>query len=198
MDPREIIHFWLGPSPEDIAVVNAASKRWYAADSEFDAQVRNRFGATIRRACEGAFRDWEETSHGALALVILLDQFCRNAYRGTPEAFAGDTRALAVATSAVERGLDRKLGCAARAFLYHPFEHSEDPADQERSARLFESLVGEAPAPWRRFAADFVPYAHAHRDVIARFGRFPHRNEILGRNSTPEELAYLRAGGGFQ
>ena len=198
MNPQEVIHFWLGTAPEDIGAVDAASKRWYAADARFDAQVRDRFHTTIRRAREGAFRNWEDTPHGALALVILLDQLSRNAYRGTPEAFAGDARALAVATSALEAGVERELGCAGRAFLYHPFEHSEDPADQERSVRLFESLVGAAPAPWRQFAADFVPYAHAHREVIARFGRFPHRNAILGRISTPEELAYLRAGGGFQ
>lgn len=197
MDPQEVVHFWLGAAPEDVAAVDAASKRWYAVDDQFDAQILDRFGAAIRRAREGAFRDWEDTAHGALALVILLDQLSRNAYRGTPEAFAGDARALAVAISAVDSRLDRELGCAGRTFLYHPFEHSEDPADQERSVRLFESLVEEVPGEWRQFAADFVPYAHAHRDVIARFGRFPHRNAILGRKSTPEELAYLRAGGGF-
>lgn len=197
MDPLEVVHFWLGTAPEDIAAVNAASERWYAADDEFDAQVRDRFGATIRVARKGGFRDWEDTPHGTLALVILLDQLSRNAYRGTAEAFAGDARALAVATSVVESRLDRELGCAGRTFLYHPFEHSEDPADQERSVHLFESLVEEVPDQWRQFAADFVPYAHAHRDVIARFGRFPHRNAILGRKSTPEELAYLRDGGGF-
>jgi len=195
--PHEVIDFWIGPDLDDRGAVELASKRWYAADAEFDAHVRDRFGAAIRRAREGAFRDWERSAHGVLALVILLDQFSRNAYRDTPEAFAGDARALAVAGSAVDCGLDRELGCAGRAFLYHPFEHSEALADQERSVRLFESLVEEASAEWREFAADFVPYAHSHREVIARFGRFPHRNAILGRESTSEELEYLRAGGGF-
>lgn len=198
MGPQEIIHFWLGPLPEDLAAVEVASKRWYAADDEFDARIRGHFGATIGRAREGAFQDWEDTPLGSLGLAILLDQFSRNAYRGTPEAFAGDARALSVAASAIERGFDRKLGCAGRTFLYHPFEHSEDRDDQDRSVRLFEALVEEAPPAWRQFAADFVPYAHAHRDVIARFGRFPHRNAILGRRSTPDEVGYLRAGGGFR
>ena len=197
MTPTDIIEYWLGPTPDDVESVTRASKRWYAMDSGLDTEIRDRFGPFIQAARQGALAAWETTSQGALGLVILLDQFTRNAYRGTPEAFGGDALALAVATRAVEGGLDRELGCAGRAVLYHPFEHSEEPSDQARSVALFEALVREAPPAWREFAAEFVPYAHSHRDVIARFGRFPHRNPILGRASTPEETAYLDAGGGF-
>lgn len=197
MKAKDIIEFWLGPAPDDFESVAAVSKRWYLVDNDFDAEIRARFAPVIQRAQAGALAAWEETAQGALGLVILLDQFTRNAYRGTPGAFDGDAQALAAATRAIDRGLDRELACPGRAFLYHPFEHSEEPEDQERSVALFEALVAEAPPPWRKFAAEFVPYARSHRDVIARFGRFPHRNAILGRVGTPEESAYLDAGGGF-
>ncbi|MYA17511.1 MAG: DUF924 domain-containing protein, partial [Gammaproteobacteria bacterium] len=181
MMPTEVLEFWLGPAPDDPDSVVTASKRWYIADDGFDAEIRDRFGAAIEQAQRGFFADWAETPEGALALVILLDQFPRNAHRGTANAFAGDPVALAVAGRAVERGFDRGLACPGRAFLYHPFEHSEDLKDQERSVVLFETLAAQAPNEWHEFAADFVPYALAHRDVIARFGRFPHRNAALGR-----------------
>lgn len=197
MTPTEVLEFWLGPAPDDPGAVALASKRWYITDDGFDAEIRDRFGAAIEQAQRGSFADWAETPEGALALVILLDQFPRNAYRGTADAFAGDPVALGVAGRAVGRGVDRELACPGRAFLYHPFEHSEDPEDQERSVVLFETLAAEAPVEWRKFAADFVPYAHAHRDAIARFGRFPHRNAVLGRANTAEEQAYLDRGGGF-
>ncbi|MCY3620715.1 MAG: DUF924 domain-containing protein [Gammaproteobacteria bacterium] len=197
MTPMQVVEFWLGAAPDDLESVTVASKRWYRTDDGFDTEIRDRFGAAIEQAQRGSFADWAETPHGALALVILLDQFPRNAYRGTADAFAGDPVALAVAGNAVERGFDRRLACPGRAFLYHPFEHSEDPEDQERSVVLFETLAAQAPEEWGEFAADFVPYAHAHRDVIARFGRFPHRNSILGRVDTSEERAYLDRGGGF-
>ena len=108
-----------------------------------------------------------------------------------------DLESVTEASKRWYRGFDRELGCAGRAFLYHPFEHSEDPEDQERSVLLFETLLAEAPPPWREFAAGFVPYAHSHRDVIRQYGRFPHRNEILGRRSTPREEAHLAASRGF-
>ena len=197
MTPTDIIEYWLGPTPDDAESVARAAKRWYAMDGGLDTEIRNRFGPLVQAVRQGALAAWEATPVGALGLVILLDQFTRNAHRGTPEAFAGDALALAVATRTVEGGLDRELGCAGRAVLYHPFEHSEEPSDQARSVALFEALAREAPPAWRDFAAEFVPFAHSHRDVIARFGRFPHRNLILGRESTPEETAYLDAGGGF-
>lgn len=197
MTPTEIIEFWLGAAPGDLESITRVSKRWYRVDDEFDTEIRDRFGPAIERARNGAFGDWEESPEGALALVILLDQFSRNAYRGTPDAFAGDPVALAVARRAVERGFDRELGCPGRAILYHPFEHAEDLRDQQQAVLLFEALLAESSPTWREFAAGFLPYAHSHREVIGRFGRFPHRNAILGRESTPEEKTYLVAGGRF-
>ena len=128
----------------------------------------------------GAFDHWAETPRGTLALIILLDQFSRNLHRNSPEAFAADGKAREIARTAIERGIDRMLGEVERMFVYLPFEHSEDLADQDQSVRLFTSL-GE----------DMTRYAEDHRDVIRRFGRFPHRNAALGRTSTPDELAYL-------
>ena len=197
MTPTQVVEFWLGPAPDDYESVTRASKRWYLTDDAFDAEIRDRFGAAIERGRRGLLADWAGTTGGALGLVILLDQFSRNAYRGTADAFRGDPVALAVAGNAVERGFDLELACPGRAFLYHPFEHSEDPEDQARSVTLFEALAAEAKPPWDEFAAEFVPYALAHRDVIGRFGRFPHRNAILGRANTFEEQVYLDRGGGF-
>ena len=181
MTPTQVVEFWLGPAPDDYESVTRASKRWYLTDDAFDAEIRDRFGAAIKRGRRGLFPDWPETPEGALGLVILLDQFSRNAYRGSAAAFRGDPVALAVAGNAVERGFDRELACPGRAFLYHPFE----------------ALAAEAKPPWDEFAAEFVPYALAHRDVVGRFGRFPHRNAILGRANTFEEQVYLDRGGGF-
>ena len=197
MTPQDVNAFWIGPRPDDVAAVEQAAKRWYAADDDLDAAIRRRFGATVEQARAGRLADWETTAIGSLALVVLLDQFSRNAFRGTAAAFAGDEAARAIAVRAIAAGFDLAVGVPGRALLYHPFEHSEDAADQERSVALFEKLLAEAPAAWRGFAEPFVRYAEAHRRVIARFGRFPHRNALLGRPNTSAETAYLDAGGGF-
>jgi uncharacterized protein (DUF924 family) len=158
---------------------------WFTKNDAFDRELRNRFGAALSAGLAGAFGEWCATPHGSLARVLLLDQFTRNAFRDTADAFAGDSRALATAERAIEREFDRLLDPYERWFLYMPFEHSEELDLQERGVTLFTVLAAEtgvdAPLPW----------AKRHRDVIRRFGRFPHRNEILGRASTPEELAFL-------
>jgi len=181
--PREILEFWFGPLP------HATRAEWFRKDAVFDAQIRSRFGNAIDAALTGALDGWRADSHGALAHVLLLDQFTRNAYRDTPRAFAGDAAALATATSAVDSGLDRLLDLWERWFLYLPFEHAEDLATQERSLALFRNLerdTGEAaPLAW----------AEKHAAVVRRFGRYPHRNAILGRASTPEEIAFLQEPG---
>ncbi len=157
-------------------------RRWFAADEAFDDLVAARFTKLLEKAGKGAFDRWAETPEGALALVLLLDQFPRNIHRGRRRAYAFDQRARAVARRAIAAGHDRKLPPERRMFLYLPFEHSEDPEDQEYSVRLFEALG----------LPEQLDYAKRHRDVIVRFGRFPHRNAILGRISTPEEEAFLR------
>ena len=185
VDPlaREILDFWFGEPPP------AERDYWFRKDSGFDSAIRDRFGATIAAACAGAFGEWCHDPHGALARVIVLDQFTRNVYRGTPDAFSGDERALATSEDAIDQGFDRRLGPYERWFLYMPFVHSEDRAMQDRAIALFTALAAEtgldSPLPWTK----------RHAEVIRRFGRFPHRNVILGRASTPEEVAFLTTPG---
>jgi len=181
-----ILDFWFGPPP------HAARDAWFRKDPAFDATIRDRYGAAIDKALAGAYGDWCVSAQGALARVLLLDQFTRNVHRDTAKAFAGDARALATAQDAIARGFDVALSAHERRFLYMPFEHGESLADQERSVALFEALARETGLD------DPVDWAVRHADVIRRFGRFPHRNAILGRPSTDEELAYLaQPGSGF-
>ena len=154
---------------------------WFAPTADFDQAIRTRFGATFARAAAGELNSWEESPEGCVALCLLLDQMPRNMFRGTSRAFATDDEALAVATRAVHRSFDRRLPPDYKNFLYLPFMHSERLADQLRSAALCESAgLGQA-----------LDYAKGHLSIIRRFGRFPHRNAILGRTSTPEELEFL-------
>ncbi|MEO8040563.1 MAG: DUF924 family protein [Betaproteobacteria bacterium] len=176
------------PSPKPATVVrfwrDAGRERWFKKDEAFDAQFRSLFLEAHELAANGALAIWADDAEGALALVILLDQFPRNAFRGTKRMFDTDELALATAARAVARGFDQKVEAALRSFFYLPFEHSEKVSEQERSVELNRPLGGEA-----------LEYAELHRDVIVRFGRFPHRNEVLGRTSTEEEEAFLKAGG---
>jgi uncharacterized protein (DUF924 family) len=188
LDPRarEILEFWFGPPPL------ARRDFWFRKDPAFDATIRGRFAVPIAAACAGAFGDWCAEPRGALARVLLLDQFTRNAFRETAAAFGGDARALATAEDAVARGFDRELEPLERQFLYLPYEHSEDMAAQERSLALFAALAQDtgdrSPLEW----------AERHAAIVRRFGRYPHRNAALGRASTPEEIAFLRTpGSGF-
>jgi uncharacterized protein (DUF924 family) len=176
-----VLAFWLGPS----GAPDEPPERWFKKDPALDDAIRERFAAAVDAALDGRFDDQATDARTALALAILLDQFPRNLFRGQARAFAGDARARALAARAVDAGWDKALAPGARILFYLPFEHSEALADQDRAVALFASLPA---APWSEKA---VRYAEAHRDVIRRFGRFPHRNQALGRESTPEELAYL-------
>lgn len=180
---RDILDLWFGPSP------HAARDEWFRKDAAFDATIRARFGVAIESAMGGAFREWQADAHGALSRVLLLDQFTRNAFRDTPRAFAGDGEALATAIDIVDAGLDLTFDRFERSFAYLPFEHAEDPAMQERSIALFGSLARDtgdrSPLDW----------AEKHAVIVRRFGRYPHRNAILGRESTPEEIAFLQQPG---
>jgi len=177
--PADIVGFWRSAGP----------KRWFTKDDGFDEAIRLKFEATHHAAARGEYDRWIETTEGALALLILLDQFPRNLYRNSPHAFATDPLARRVAAAAIERGYDRQAEADLRGFFYLPFEHSEDLADQAQAVELCEAQARETGEE------DDVKWAMIHRDIIARFGRFPHRNRALGRETTAEEQAFLDDGG---
>ena len=160
---------------------------WFKSTPEFDTEVRQRYAGTWQAAQRGELDKWEASASGALALVILLDQFPLNMYRGRPEAFATETAARDVARRAIAQGFDGALDNSRRVFLYLPFMHSEEPADQDYSVHLF-SLPG---------MEDTLKWAQHHRDIVRRFGRFPHRNALLGRTSSAAEIAYLESEAAF-
>ena len=192
MKAQDVLDFWFLP-PEDPGY-GQARPEWFRKDAAFDAQIRDRFGSLIGQAVAGGLREWDmEGPQGALARILVLDQFTRNAHRDTPEAFMGDTLALLAAQSLVDSGADRQLAPFQRAFVYMPYEHAEDARMQQCAVDLFARLAAEHEG-----FGEMLDYAHRHRGVIARFGRFPHRNPILGRASSADELQYLaQPGAGF-
>jgi uncharacterized protein (DUF924 family) len=179
MTANDVVAFWLQAGP----------KKWFAKDDAFDQAIRDRFEAVHIQSSRGEVLDWAETPEGALALLILLDQFPRNLYRGSAHAFATDPLAYATARQAIERGLDQQVAPELRPFFYLPFEHSEQIDVQDRSIELCEAHKAASGD------ADTLRWAIMHRDIIRRFGRFPHRNLCLGRATTPEEQAFLDGGG---
>ena len=185
---REVLDCWFGApgTPE----FGKEHKRWFSRDAAFDTMLRERFGTLIDAACESTLDHWADTPLGGLALVIVLDQFSRNCHRGTSRAFAADHKALQTAQQMIASGADRLLPSAHhRAFAYLPFEHDETLAGQRESLRLFKLLKAEPGG------ASYYRSAVRHAEIIERFGRFPHRNALLGRSSTAEESAFLREPG---
>jgi uncharacterized protein (DUF924 family) len=174
-DSDDVLAFWRA----------AGAERWYKRDDAFDVSVRERFLALWQKAFAGELSSWEATDNGALALVIVLDQFPRNMFRGDRKAFSSDPFAREVADRALRRGTDKRIDAALLEFLYLPFMHSEYPADQLRCVELFRATDN----------TENLRYAEKHADIIGRFGRFPHRNRVLGRVTTPEEEAFLDGGG---
>lgn len=185
---EDVLRFWFGPEDVD-------RPEWFHKSAAFDAEIDLRFGAEVEAALHGRLDAWCRTIDGRLALVILLDQFTRNIHRGTPQAFAGDAQALATARALVGQGHDIGLPPLRRSFLYLPFEHAEDRAAQEESVRLYTALAADGVGPLARTLTKTLDYAVRHRDIIARFGRFPHRNEVLQRASTAEEIEFLKQPG---
>jgi uncharacterized protein (DUF924 family) len=175
VDARTVVDFWMLAGPE----------RWFTKDAAFDGALAVRFGAALKQARLGAFDRWGETPEGALGLILLLDQVSRNIHRGSPLAFAADAKALALAKASVGRGFHQKLIPPLAMWLLMPFEHAEDVDAQHRCVALFASIG----------LNEMVYWAQLHLDIIARFGRFPHRNAVLGRKSTAEEIAFLKSGG---
>lgn len=194
MTPHDVLSFWLGTDDLRAEPPAAAQARWFAGGDALDATIAARFGALLD-APERA-EAWAGDPAGTLAAVLVLDQFPRNAFRGTTRAFATDARALRLATDGLARGVDAGIGIHPRAFLYLPFQHAEDIVSQERSVTLYRTLVADAAGtPGESLARGYLTYAEAHRDIVARFGRFPGRNLALGRADTAEEAAWLAGGG---
>lgn len=173
--PADVVAFWR----------EAGEKKWFRKDDAFDRAIAGRFTALHNAAAAGKLSDWRETAEGALALVLVLDQFSRNLFRGSPKTFAQDAMAVEEARRAVDAGFDTEVDANLRFFFYMPFMHSEALADQERCIELLSASGAEG----------LLKYAHEHCDIIRRFGRFPHRNAVLGRQTTPAERTFLEEGG---
>lgn len=186
---RDILDFWFTP---------AHAEHWFVVDAAFDDEIRELFGDAVEAAVLGRLDAWTAEPAGWLALLLLLDQFSRNIHRGYARAWVGDVKAQRVALSGIARGDDRQLPAQQRVFAYLPLEHAEDMALQQHSVQLFERLATEVAAEQRSRFSGYLDYARRHRDVIARFGRFPHRNAALARINTPDEESYLaELGAGF-
>lgn len=191
-DPEDILHFWFGP-PGSPPLVNADS--WFKKDDAFDDEIRRLFAGALEVAIAGGLSHWRETPRGRLALVILFDQFSRNLFRGSPRAFAQDPLAIEIAEQALATGDDRALAPMEASFLWMPFMHAEDLDLQRRCVQGFAALAEKAPPELSAALASGLDYAERHRVIIERFGRFPHRNAILGRATTPEEAEFLKQPG---
>ncbi len=191
----DVLEFWFDGTEQNPAAAQARVAWWFGGGEAVDQAVRDRFAGTVAAAGRGLLDGWASTPQGALALVLVLDQFPRNIYRGLPAAFASDAKAAAIADATIAAGRLGELGPIERAFLYLPFQHAEDLAAQTRSVALYEDLAATAEPGWRELLEIHLKYAREHRDIIARFGRFPHRNAILGRAQQAGEEAFLAAGG---
>lgn len=188
-----LLNDWFGPTVERHETIADRLDFWFQADEERDALLRSRHGDLLEACARGDHQRWIEQPEGRLAMIIALDQLPRNLHRGTPRAFAWDPFTAALSLAAAATGVDHELKPIQRVFLYMPLQHFEDLQAQKRSVELYQ-LLAEDACDWPEFREQFLPFAELHRDIIARFGRFPHRNAILGRNSTPEEETYLAEG----
>ena len=194
----ELLTRWFGDDPDDAAAGEKQAGLWWGQSAETDKMLSTDFGRAASAAAAGSLDHWTGSPRGRLALILLLDQLPRVIHRGTPGAFACDERALRIAEEGLASGADRRLRPIERVFFYLPFEHSEEPADQLKSVGLFEALADDVDEAWREHFGGYVDFAVRHKEIIDRFGRFPHRNVILGRESTPDEIEFLKQpGSGF-
>lgn len=191
----EVLTFWFGSTDLTALADDSKQTMWWQGGPDLDAEIIARFGALHAEAAAGQLDEWRVSLHGRLALILVLDQLSRNIHRGTPTAFAQDPAACALTLAALDLDLHRDLGLHQQTFLLMPLEHTEDLALQERCVVEFTRLVDTAPADQRGYAIYLRGFAEKHRDIIARFNRFPHRNPILGREHTAEEAAWLAEGG---
>lgn len=193
--PEAVLDYWFGAPGTAREIAERQSKLWFGKLPEKDREISERFTPTFNAAITGSLDDWAATPRGRLALVIVLDQFPHHIHRDTPDAFAQDAKALALSLAALATGEDKSLALIERVFLYLPLEHAESIAMQALSVAQYRQLMDEADESERALFANFLDYAHKHRDVVLRFGRFPHRNDILGRASSADEIAFLQQPG---
>lgn len=195
--PQNVLDFWLGDGLALGWPSDDRNKLWWGGGHDADTQIANRFGDSVREALAGGLQPWEMPETNRLALVIVLDQFTRNVFRGQAQAFAGDARAQCLVRQALDINLDRKLPWVGRVFLYMPLMHAEKETLQNECVRQFRLLRDEVPEALRERIDGNLRFAEQHRNIIAQFGRFPHRNQALGRTSTPEETEFLKNGPRF-
>lgn len=191
--PEQVLHYWFDRAEHDIAKLQARGKIWYRISTERDDEIRRKFGTLLEEIANGQRRDWSQTSAGALALVLVLDQFTRQVYRKKAEAFAYDAQAIDITYSAIGRGLDQEMSVPGRLFFYHPFQHSEKLKDQEFGVQIVRNLLNHCEQRWHDYVSESLRFFEEHCEIVRRFGRFPHRNEVLQRTSTPEEVEFLRS-----
>lgn len=189
---EEILAFWFGEDPEHPM---KDSSKWWKKDPAFDREIQQKFEADLKRATRGEYDHWKETPRPCMAFIILLDQFSRNIYRDTPNAFAQDPLSLEACLKGMEKGLDRELTPIQRPFFYMPMMHSEDMEVHRRSLQTYQQLAEEGPDDLKKTLEANYDYAGRHAKIIERFGRYPHRNAILGRESTAEEIEFLKEPG---
>jgi len=190
-----VLQFWFGDDLESPHAVAKLSQQWFASDPTFDGVIRERFGSLPDRVLNGDFSDWRMAARPTLALLLVLDQFTRNLFRGSAESVAYDAAAVEISLEALALGFDGELHPLEAVFLYLPFEHAEDMVLQGKSVALFRKLAERAPRPLADQFSSFLEFAEQHQVVIEQFGRFPHRNAVLGRQSTAEEVEFLRSDG---
>lgn len=194
-DQYSVLNYWFGTDPDDARLAKERAFLWWSKKQSVDDEIRLRFRSLVAAAGKGELDNWRATPHGKLSLILLTDQFPRSIYRGQPRAFAFDDIALELSLKGLATGEDRMLRPIERVFYYLPLEHSENAEQQHRAVDLFKELVLEVPQSQRLTFAGFLSFALRHCAVIERFGRFPHRNAILGRESTPEEIEFLKQPG---
>jgi len=191
----EVLDEWIGPLDPEGKASPEKSRRWWMKDPAFDDHLRARFGDLVEQAFDGGLGEWEEDARGILALILLLDQMSRNIFRDTPRMYEGDARALALAERLVDSGQVRELAPMERYFVFMPLMHAEDAERQRRCVELFGAMAEGAPGPLGEVFTSGKDYALRHLEIVERFGRFPHRNHLLGRTSTGEEVEFLRQPG---
>jgi uncharacterized protein (DUF924 family) len=191
MKPDDVLEFWIGAPATDHDGFMKKVQRWFRGSPELDAEIRQKFGAAVQSARDGALDDWATTARGRLALIILLDQFTRNLYRGTPRAYENDARALALCEAGLDQHADAELSYEEKLFLCMPLAHSEDVTRQERNVALQTAAANSGPTELQKSYAVSVAHAKGYLEQIRRFGRFPHRNAVLSRTCTQDEMAFL-------